>query len=74
MRRAGIHSAGLWQLLALVVFLHMLPDWMLRCLVSAVRQPTKKKVWNQTTPSESLHDTGVAPVARVIKCNPPDTR
>ena len=44
MRRAGIHSAGLWQLLALVVFLHMLPDWMLRCLVSAVRQPTKKKV------------------------------
>jgi hypothetical protein len=25
-------------------------------------------------PSESMHDIGVAPVAKENKCNPPDTR
>jgi hypothetical protein len=28
----------------------------------------------QLTPSESMHDTRVAPVAKENKCNPPDTR
>jgi hypothetical protein len=27
-----------------------------------------------TPPSESMHDIGVAPVAKENKCNPPDTR